>query len=123
MITWKPIKFEASIFQRAFNSESECEYWEIQFKNGKALAYNVISDDININIVVRGEGESLVVCLLVGNGVNHVIKAISDRAKEKGFSSIRFHVNTKAKARLFKHEIRKQNLKPRLIEQIYLVKI
>lgn len=122
-IIWKPIDFKVSLFAAAFNDSTESCYWINEFKNNKVLAFNVAGNDLDLNIVVRGEGNTLVVCLLVGNGLMNAIKTISERAKSKGFSCVRYHVNSRAKARMFDYAIKKQNLQAQLLESIYKVVI
>lgn len=83
--------------------------------NGSAQAYE--ADNWQTVVVVRFDGDELVVCCAIGENLKPVLDAMIPKAKAAGIKSVRFHTQRKGLARLL------SDYGPTFYEYVYKVEL
>lgn len=92
------------------------DYWLIDaVKAGAAQAYE--ANDWQTVIVVRFDGDELVICCAIGSELKPALDAMIPKAKAAGITSVRFHTQRKGLARMLK------DYGPTFYEYVYKVEI
>ena len=82
---------------------------------GSAQAYE--ADDWKTIVVVRFDGDELVVCCAIGENLKTVLDAMIPKARAAGIKSVRFHTQRKGLARLL------SDYGPTFYEYVYKVEL
>ena len=83
--------------------------------DGSAQAYE--ADDWKTIVVVRFDGDELVVCCAIGENLKTVLDAMIPKARAAGIKSVRFHTQRKGLARLL------SDYGPTFYEYVYKVEL